>query len=353
MKLKRFTVSFGKQDMSFLKKFGLFRAARKVKKHLKNSNIPFIYDTYQLAYELGLPRKELFLLSKNPTEHYKLIMLRKSGGGLRYINAPDKTLKGVQKRILKKILNNIEVSPYAIAYIDGKKLRDNAEPHIKHKYLLKMDITDFFGSITYFQVVSSVFNKKRFPVQIGAMLTSLCCLEEVVPQGAPTSPMISNIVMKSFDDAMGGWCKKRGITYTRYCDDLTFSADTPLYGVYKKAEKMLYKRGFEVNELKTKFISNASSQRVTGLVVNEKVSVPKEYKKQLRQELYYAVKYGLADSIIKGNKTEFLCRGNPDIVRYYNQLIGKLNYLLQIEEDVWFVQMKEKLKSRYYREIKN
>lgn len=351
MKLNRFTVSFDSQDMHFLKKHGLFKAARIVKKHYKKHKTPFIDDTYQLAYEVGVSRRMLFELSKNTKKHYKSILLSKKSGGVRNINSPDNKLKSAQSRILKRILGHIEISPYATAYVKGKNLKDNASPHVNHKYLLKMDITDFFGSITYLQVISTAFNSKRFPTQIGAMLTSLCCLNDVLPQGAPTSPMLSNIVMKNFDDILGNWCEERGFTYTRYCDDLTFSANIPLYSVYCKVCNMLEKRGFEVNENKTKFITSSSSQRVTGLTVNEKVSIPREYKRQLRQEIYYAIKYGLADSIIKGNKTEYIKHGSLDTEGYFNHLIGKVYYVLEIEpKNSWFSDATDKLIERYYYE---
>lgn len=353
MKLNKFTVSFEEQDMHFLKKYGFFRAARMVKKHYKKHRTPFIHDTYQLANELRIFRKDVFELSKNARKHYNLIMLRKKNGGLRYIHSPDTSLKNAQRRILKSILSNINISPYATAYVKGKKLKDNATPHINHKYLLKMDITDFFGSITYLQVISSAFNANRFPVQIGAILTSLCCLDDVLPQGAPTSPALSNIVMKNFDDIIGAWCKKRNISYSRYCDDLTFSADIPLYNVYVKVKDMLEKRGFEVNEEKTNFITNSSSQRVTGLTVNEKVSIPHDYKKELRQEVYYAIKYGLADSIIKGNKTRYINYGKPNIHSYFSHLKGKMFYVLQIEpENKWFKGATQMLSDKYSHEAK-
>lgn len=351
MKLKRFSVSFEKQDMKFVKKHGVFRASRMVKKHYKKYKTPFIYDTYQLAHQLSVTHKTLFELSKNTKKHYKLLMLRKHNGGLRYINAPDSQLKKVQLRILNSILSKIEVSPYATAYIKGKNLKDNAAPHVGHKYIFKMDITDFFGSISYLQVVSAAFNSNRFPKQIGAILTSLCCLDEYLPQGAPTSPALSNIVMKNFDDILGDWCEKRNIVYTRYCDDLTFSADFPLYGkVYHKVEKMLYIRGFEINESKTKSISNSSSQRVTGLTVNEKVSIPNEYKRQLRQEIYYVLKFGLSASILRGDKKEFMNNGKPDADKFYNHIMGKLNYVLQIEpQNKWFNEKKAELSNAYTR----
>ena len=349
MKLNKLSVSFEAQDMHFLKKYGFFRAAKMVKNHFKAYNTPFINDTYQLAFELKTFRKKLFEISKNTKKHYKQKILHKKNGGIRIINSPDAELKFIQSNILKNILNKIEASPYAMAYIKGKRLSDNASPHINHKYLLKMDITDFFGSITYLQVLSTAFNSKMYTAQIGAMLTSLCCLNEALPQGAPTSPMLSNIVMKNFDNTLGSWCKKRNITYTRYCDDLTFSADTPLSTVYLKAQSMLEDGGFEVNEKKTKFVKNTASQRVTGLTVNQKVTVPREYKRQLRSDVYYALKFGLDDSIIKGNKTEFMQNGYPDGRRYFNHLQGKINYILSVEpENDWFSNAANSLEWKYY-----
>lgn len=348
MVLNKFTVSFQQQDMHFVKKYGLFKGAKIVRKHYKNHKTPFISDTYQLAYELDILHKNLFELCRNAKKHYKLIKLRKKNGGIRQIHSPDSSLKFVQYRILHYILEKIDVSPYATAYIKGKKLKDNAEPHINHKYLLKMDITDFFGSITYLQVISAAFNSNRFPPQIGAMLTSLCCLDDVLPQGAPTSPMLSNIVMKNFDDIIGNWCKEHNISYTRYCDDLTFSADKPLYNVYLKVKNMLEKRGFEINESKTKFISNSSSQRVTGLTVNEKVTIPREYKRELRQELYYVLKFGFAENILRNNKLEYLKSEVADIHSYYNHLHGKILYILQVEpENKWFIKAGEELEEKY------
>ena len=209
----------------------------------------------------------------------------------------------------------------------------------------------FFRAVC--QVISSAFNANRFPVQIGAILTSLCCIDDVLPQGAPTSPALSNIVMKNFDDIIGAWCKKRNISYTRYCDDLTFSADIPLYNVYLKVKDMLLKRGFELNEDKTKFITNSSSQRVTGLTVNEKVSIPRDYKKELRQEVYYAIEYGLADSIIKGNKARYINHGEPNIHSYFSHLKGKMFYVLQIEPgNKWFKGATQMLSDKYSHEVK-
>lgn len=330
MQVKDNKVIFGYEDIPFLNTFGFQKAVEKVNSHYKSNKVPFIYDTFQLAKVLNVPRKDLFELVRTADKRYKKTYIPKKNGGQRILQMPVGVIKDVQKRILDEILYKIPVSKYAMAYIPRKKLSDNALPHIGHKYLLKMDITDFFNSITFLKVISTAFNSNRFPQQIAVMLTKLCCMNEALPQGAPTSPMLSNITMKNFDDNIGKWCEKRGIVYTRYCDDLTFSSDKPLYHVFSKVKAMLEYDGFEINERKTHFIRSTARQEVTGIVVNEKMSIPREYKRNLRQQVYYAIKYGIENT-------------SSD----YDSLLGKISYVLQIEPDnEWFKQAFEKLSQK-------
>lgn len=326
-------VQFHKCDMQFVKKFGLMDATDMVLDFYSCNKHPFVYDTYQLAGVLGLRRGELFYMLKDPSRHYREFFIRKSNGKLRHICAPKYDLQWVQGVILRKILNCFQPSRYATAYRIGVRLQDNAEPHIGKKYLLKMDLADFFGSIRFQQVYSAVFNSRYFPKQIGVMLTTLCCYQDVLPQGAATSPAISNLVMRHFDDALGSWCEKHGVTYTRYCDDLTFSADVPLYRVFLKAKGMLEEMGFSLNTSKTRFVTHATRQSVTGLIVNEKLSVPSEYRRQLRQECYYAIRYGVENAILHGNRQEFIKDGEILGERYLNHLIGRVRYVLQIDPE--------------------
>lgn len=176
-------------------------------------------------------------------------------------------------------------------------------------------------------------------------MTELCCKNGFLPQGAPTSPALSNIVMCNFDNNIGRWCDKHGISYTRYCDDMTFSSDKPLYAVYQKVKAMLYEMCFELNEKKTHFITNANRQSVTGLTVNDKVLVSADYKRTLRREVYYALKYGLSESIIYADKKDFMADGVPNTEKYYNSLLGRIAFVLQIElENMWFQNALMKLK---------
>jgi len=324
-------------DSHFVAKFGLTEATDMVLNFLVHNRHPFIFDTYQLADFFKISRYELFTQVKNCDNSYTCHTIKKKNGGSRKIEAPDERLKFMQRRILDRILSVYPVSEYATAYRTGYNISNNASPHCGKKYLLKLDLYDFFGSITFYQVYNNVFNTKYFSLQTGAMLTKLCCRNEHLPQGASTSPAISNIVMRGFDNVMGLWCRERNISYTRYCDDITFSANEPLYIAYTKACSLLEEAGFVPNPKKTHFITNASRQTVTGLTVNEKVSVCSAYKRQLRQEIYYALKKGVADSIMFSGKKEFIINGEPDCNRYIMHLAGKIRYILQIEpENAYF-----------------
>ena len=187
-------VVFGSGDAEFVKKFGLFEAAQMVLDYKSRNNLPFIYDTYQLADFLGIKRKELFFISKNTDKYYNAFEIKKKNGKPRRLYAPASKLKACQAAINRLILKNLPVSEYAAAYQKGSQISKNAAPHIGKRYLLKLDITDFFGSIRFEQVYSAAFNTRYFPKQTGVILTELCCLNDALVQGAPTSPALSNIV---------------------------------------------------------------------------------------------------------------------------------------------------------------
>ena len=345
MRIEKDSIQFEHSDIPFVAKYGLQEAMDMVYtfRH-DHGNLPFLADTHQLAAALGLNRRNLFRLMRQLDRCYLTVNIPKSGGGVRVLHPPEPLLKHVQNAILRKILYALPISPHATAYAPGRQLTDNASPHVGKRYLLKMDITDFFGSIRFEQVYGAVFNTRRFPRQVGAMLTALCCHKDALPQGAPTSPALSNLVMKRFDDHMGQWCQKRGITYTRYCDDMVFSGDTPLYPAYARAKRLLEDMGFEIHEKKTRFISRGSRQGVTGLTVNDKVAVDGHYKRRLRQEVHCALKYGIEDAWLRVDGG--LDTATPG--RYRHRLLGQMNYVLQIEpNNRWFSEALRELRERW------
>ena len=340
------SVEFQNSDMRFVEKFGILKATEMVLDFHNTNKTPFIYDTHHLADFLGYRRKTVFLVTKDPESHYFPTEIPKRDGTARKLLIPDTIIMSMQRRILDGILKYIKPSRYATAYAPKTNIKQNAQPHIGKKYILKTDISDFFGSISFEQVYSAAFNTRLFPKQIGVMLTSLCCYDGYLPQGAPTSPALSNLVMKNFDNNIGSWCEKHGISYTRYCDDMTFSSDRPLYNVLQKVTKMLDEMGFELNAKKTKFVTSSSRQSVTGLTVNERLSASKDYKRNLRQEVYYALKFGFEDSCVRGGRSEFFDQEHHFMEEsYYHSLLGRIRYVLFVESDnEWFQEALSRLK---------
>lgn len=307
----------------------------------------------------------LYALSNHTEKHYEKIRIPKKGGGFRVLKAPDPLLKYVQKNLLHHVLEGLSLSDRAAAYHkkgDGGALCgtvENASAHRNKPLVLKLDIENFFGNITFPMVLHHVFSVRYFPPAVGNLLASLCCCGEYLPQGAPTSPAVSNLVMKPFDEHMEKWCRCREIVYSRYCDDLTFSGCFDPGETMKKTEGFLGVMGFELNRKKTRILSKASRQTVTGLVVNEKVQPSREYRRRLRQEIYYCRKFGVEEHIRhvreqktfpnreedsqNGSQRGSQCRRAPVL----HSLLGKVNYVrLTCPEDVWFAEAEKWLREQ-------
>ena len=278
--------------------------------------------------------KKLYAISNNVESNYNIYKIKKRNGKLRTIYEPTPTLKHIQRRILKVILNNKEISKYAMAYHKDKCLKDNAFPHLHKKIILKLDIKDFFENIRFIDVYNYCFSIEYFPKPVGMLLTYLCTYNEYLPQGAPTSSYISNLVMKDFDEEIGSWCLNNDISYTRYSDDMTFSGDFNPSEVIKLVRKLLAKLDLELNNNKIHIVKSSSSQLVTGIVVNEKLQVSSKYRKKIRQEVYYIEKFGLDSHL---DRIGF----NQDKEDYLNILYGKILYVLQINlKDKEFIKYK-------------
>lgn len=281
------------------------------------------FEADSVADDLGIGLTELYAVSNTADRHYRKVELPKKGGGVRLLHVPDDRLKFIQRRINERILSRITVSPYATAYKYNSSIRKNALPHVGKAMVLKLDIEHFFDSIMYSQVKDKVFPKEYFSESIRILLSMLCYYKDALPQGAPTSPAISNIIMRDFDEEVGHWCKSRGISYTRYCDDMTFSGEFDPTEVTEYVVGRLREMGFFLNKRKTKTVKNSQRQLVTGVVVNEKPSVPSEMRHKLRQELYYCKKFGVAAHMEK--------HGVPDdTATYIMRLLGRVEYFLNI-----------------------
>ena len=294
-------------------------------------------DVKAVSEVLEIPAEKLYMLSNNykPRKkrrrskyknYHTVIIHRGRGHRNRILSVPNGFLKMAQRRILERYLYQLDVSKYSTAYCKGKSLIDNAAPHIKQECVAKLDISHFFDSIDG-DMVYMIMRKLGLSVPATTLLTNLCIYKGKLPQGAPTSPYLANLVMKRFDEKLGNWCKKRNITYTRYCDDMTFSGTKESIrksNTTVHVRNMLDFMGFKLNDKKTVFINSSQQQRITGVVVNDKPQISRELRRAIRQDVYYCKKYGVKENILhKGldiSETEYL-----------QSLLGRISYALQID----------------------
>ena len=279
-----------------------------------------------LEQDLGISAKTLYAVSNNISKHYHKAKLPKKSGGFRNLSVPDGVLKSIQKRIAEVLLIHMPVSRYAKAYRFGSTTLRNAKHHVGKQVVLKLDILHFFDSIRYSTVKDKVFPEEIYAEPLRILLTMLCYYKDALPQGAPSSPAITNIILYEFDEQIGQWCRARRIAYTRYCDDMTFSGNFDPAEVIRFVRLELKKMGFLLNEQKTRIQRPGQQQTVTGIVVNEKMSIPADFRRKLRQELYYCRKFGIQEHLQK------IGLEIPEDT-FRMQLLGKVNYVLQVHPD--------------------
>ena len=284
--------------------------------------------------------KLLYTLSNEVEKHYKIFKIPKKKGGYRTIYEPDLTLKRIQRNILDNCLKERITSSYAMAYKNGYNLKDNTKVHEQKKVILKLDIKDFFPSISFLMVYKYAFPRHIYPEAVASLLSNLVTYNNFLPQGSPTSGCISNLVLRSFDLKIGKYIKDKNIDYTRYCDDMTFSGDFDPKEVIDFVRQELGKKGFTLNQKKIKIIKSNKAQIVTGIVCNQTLNVPRKYQKKIRQEMYYIKKYGLSNHLKYINYQD-------DETSYIEKLYGKILFVLQITpNNLEFIKYKKTLLKR-------
>lgn len=288
--------------------------------NLYKKNLPVIFDHTHLSLLIGIDNEYLHRISNAPKYFYRTFHIKKRNGKLRRIDEPLPDLKKVQTWILKEILYKIPCSKFAKAYVPKTSIKDNTRFHKKQKIVLTLDIKDFFPSIKSGYVLN-LFLSCGYNLPVAVFLTRLCCLNESLPQGAPTSAYLSNLVLKKFDYNISEYCKKNNIRYTRYADDLTFSGDFDIASVLFLVDTELKYLNLKRNNKKVKVMRNNSRQCVTGIVVNDIQQLCREYRMKIRQEVHFIEKFGLDDH---------LAHIGEQRVNYVEHLSGKINYVLSV-----------------------
>lgn len=296
---------------------------------LKNK-VPIIFDFNHLCLLLG--KKHTFLASVvNSSENfYRCFEIPKRSGGVRKIEAPFHSLFECQSWIYNNILKNIKIHNKATGFTFKKSIITNAKIHVNQKDFLKIDIENFFSSITINQIIA-IFKNLGYNNYVSFYLASICCKDGVLPQGAPTSPYLSNLASRNLDYRINLLSNHFSVNYSRYADDLAFSGDKIPYKFLSYVENIVRECGLELNKNKTFFQPHEKKGKriLTGISISgEVIKVPRAYKKDLIKTIYYIRKFGLI-SHISNEKIK-----NP---HYIQTLIGKFYFWLSIEPQNSFV----------------
>lgn len=272
---------------------------------LTQNNVPIIYNLRHLRRILQIKKQDQNkLFGQQRQTAYKTFMIPKKRGGTRKIEAPIDQLRIIQKWIKKRILDKFAVSEAANGFVKNRSIYNNAFPHTNKELVINLDLKDFFPSITYSDVFK-VFNYIGYTKQVSHLLTQLCTNgNNVLPQGSPASPSLSNLICLKLDKRISSLAQKNGFTYTRYADDITISGGKCIVNSLPLIYRIIHEERFVINEEKTRLQYSCQRQEVTGLTVNKKVSITKKMKKELENAIYYCNKYGVVSHMdrIKCNK---------------------------------------------------
>jgi RNA-directed DNA polymerase len=322
---------------------------------IQSFNIPVIFSLSHLANLSNTRYSDLHeFVSRSKDSPYRNFTIKKRSGGKRWISVPAPSLMATQGWIAKNILNNVIPHKTAFAYVINRKIIEHTRKHCAADWILKIDIKDFFSNISERQVFK-VFESLGYPNLLAFEMARLCTRETPrrkgkrwsnrsidelpniyqaltvgsLPQGAPTSPALSNLVCIKMDEQLEALALEVGATYSRYADDLCFSFSSSTHEsileIKKNISKILHNQGFEENLKKTRIIPPGARKIVTGLLINSDVpKIPKEIRNNVRMHLYYSKKFGIPSH----------CRnkGFRSVIGFRNHLYGLIRYIYSINQ---------------------
>lgn len=305
--------------------------------------LPILKTGLELAKAMGLDLPTLKWLTYHrrgaALVHYHRYGIPKKTGGVRPISAPKAKLAAAQEWVLRTLLDRVVASPEAHGFLRGKSVVTNATPHVGKKIVINLDAKDFFPTFT-FRRVKGLFKKGLgYGEHVATVLALLCTEpprvaaeldgetywmalgERHLPQGACTSPMITNLICTRLDRRLAGLARYYGFRYTRYADDLTFSGDDQetVRDLLGAVRRVLKSEGVQPNEDKTRVMRPGRRQEVTGVTVNQKLSVARDEVRQLKAILHNCAKHGLASQ----NRA-----GHPDFAAH---LSGRVAWVTMVD----------------------
>ncbi|MGC4119930.1 MAG: reverse transcriptase family protein [Myxococcales bacterium] len=325
---------------------------------LQKRGVPILSTPADVAHALGLTISKLRWLAFHSEAaeriHYVYFEIPKRSGGMRLLSAPHEELGKAQRWIFENVLSQLATEEPAHGFITGRSTLTNATPHLARDLVVNLDLSDFFPTIT-FPRVRGVFQRLGYSPAVATVFALLCteCPRRKMeydgttywvavgprglPQGACTSPALSNQVAKKLDRRLGGMAKKHGWTYTRYADDLTFSRGSPsptsagdgVAMMLARVRHIVDEEGFAINVKKGRVQRASGRQSVTGIVVNQKPSLPREELRQLRAILHNARKTGLA------------AQNRQKLPHFEAWLRGKIAYVMMVDRQKGLAMLKQ------------
>lgn len=309
---------------------------------LTNRGLPVMHSAADVATRLGIPLSKLRWLTYHRAAtalvHYHRYGIPKKLGGIRSISAPKPMLARAQRWIFVRILSRISSEPFAHGFVRGRSIASNAAPHVGRKVVINLDLKDFFPTITFGRV-KGLFRSLGYIEPVATVLALLCTEPPRVaaeyrgrvyavalgsrslPQGACTSPAITNAICRRLDRRLAGLAARSGFTYTRYADDLTFSGDdTSTAGTLLATARLIAtQEGFREHPDKTRVMRRGGRQEVTGVTVNDRPGPARSEVRKLRAILHNVQRFGLESQ----NR-----EAHPDFAAY---LRGRVAYIAMLD----------------------
>ncbi len=276
---------------------------------------------------------------------YTKFRVPKKSGGYRTIHSPQGSLGIIQRKLSQVLFAVYRPRPSVHGFAVSRSIITNAQAHVKKKFVLNVDIKDFFGSINFGRVRGLfIANPYKLDEKVATILAQICCFDDKLPQGAPTSPIISNLICSKMDSELQRFSKQYGLLYTRYADDITLSSNrnelpTSLVSSYEKGlpniilgdelRSIIEKNGFQINEAKVRLAYKTQKQEVTGLIVNQTVNVSRKYIRNIDGALHAWERYGLyaATEIYRVKYAKKITLPEKKIAPFLDSLRGKIEFV--------------------------
>ncbi len=280
-------------------------------------------------------KKRLSYVLRHVESLYHSFQIPKKSGGVRNISGPEYSIKSIQK-CLSLLLQTAYHPTYSVnGFVNGRSVVTNAASHADKKFVLNIDLQNFFPTITIGRVQAVLqLNPVLARPKMAYLISKLCCYKGLLPQGAPTSPVLSNLICQRLDRRIEALVKRHKIAYSRYADDLTFSCNEAFQnGFLNHLDEIISEEGFTINMDKVRMQLKNVRQEVTGLIVNEKVNVPRTFVRQIRAMLHNwdTLGYEQAQEKFLSSYVPKSIRAKKGMAQLRNVVGGKINYLKMVK----------------------